>query len=94
MSTASVTTNQTTETLSVDAAIQEDTYQTNLRISKLAEMAPRNASAAEAALSLLQELSHPDTVTYNGVLKAFAKFSFSPWSSNGARLVGTNGTRA
>lgn len=63
-----------TATVSVDNDIQqEDTYQTNLQISKLASMAPHNVSAANAALQLLRELPYPDTVTYNGVLKAFAK---------------------
>jgi hypothetical protein len=72
MSTASPTSNQTTEISSVNT-IQEDTYQTNLQISNLATLAPQNSSAADAALQLLQKLPHPDTVTYNGVLKAFAK---------------------
>lgn len=70
---ATPTFNQTT-TISADStALQQDTYQTNLQISKFASEAPYNASAADAALNLLKELPYPDTVTYNGVLKAFAK---------------------
>lgn len=72
-----------TETLLSDAfhQQQDETYQTNLEIAKLAALAPKDASAALAAFHLLRELTYPDTVTYNGVLKALAKST----SLNGAQ---------
>lgn len=52
---------------------RDETYWTNLKISKLANKSPYNASAAVAANQLLDEMENPDSVTYNGVLKAHAK---------------------
>lgn len=49
------------------------TYKTNLKISQLATEAERKTSSALAAEELLRQLECPDTVTYNGVLKAYAK---------------------
>lgn len=53
--------------------VDRSTYQTNLEIGELAKVAPKNSTAAIVAQELLKNLAHPDTVTYNGVLKAFAK---------------------
>jgi len=54
---------------------QPDIYQTNLEISKLASLAPKNATAAAEAQRLLQDLPHANTITYNTVLNALAKSS-------------------
>ena len=55
------------------SAVSDETYQTNLEIAKLASESPKNVTAALIAQQLLKKLPHPDTVTYNGVLKALAK---------------------
>ena len=70
--TAAVPTSTTNQTETI-LSNTDETYGANLEIAKLASLAPKNATAALAAHRLLQELPHPDTVTYNGVLKAHAK---------------------
>jgi pentatricopeptide repeat protein len=54
-----------------DSSERDRTYQTNLEISSLATKG--TAESALAAHELLRQLPQPDTVTYNGVLKAYAK---------------------
>lgn len=54
-----------------DPSERDHTYQTNLEIASLATKG--TAESALAAHELLRQLPQPDTVTYNGVLKAYAK---------------------
>jgi len=55
----------------VESYDQDKTYQSNLEISRLANLG--TADSARQAHALLTELEYPDTVSYNGVLKAYAK---------------------
>ena len=50
---------------------KDKTYQTNLQIAQLANEG--TPAAALQAHALLKQLTYPDTITFNGVLKAYAK---------------------
>ena len=50
---------------------KDKTYQTNLQIAQLANEG--TPAAALKAHALLKQLTYPDTITFNGVLKAYAK---------------------
>ena len=51
----------------------DETYQINLEISRLAHEAYYQHNKAALAHELLRNLTNPDTVSYNGVLKAYAR---------------------
>lgn len=65
-----------------------ETYEINLQIAALAKQCAgrrKNATAAVAAVQLLRNMSHPDTVAYNTVLFALAKLS--PYKIDGRQTA-------
>ncbi len=54
----------------------DPTFLANLEIGKLANLSQRNATAVNVAYYILRQIEYPDTISYNGVLKALAKASF------------------